>query len=559
MSSNSNETRRRMRKVTGGDGDEGPFEAIYQHNKPRFLVKTKSGFEIFETAHIQRREVAPKGLRQIPYRPYGYYEGDIPSPQKLFDLISQPFDLFLDLEKNYRELLSACVMLSYQQEKLRNVPYLFFYGDNESGKTVALTLLSKLVYRPLYGVSIPPADIYSYLGDVNSPACILEDEVQGIDRDFDKLKIYKAGYKEGATVPRIQNLEYGRIIKYYPVYCFKAFAAEQIPRIKGFVERLILISMTEGAPNKEWADISRADLDRIRNLRNMLLKWRLDTIKTKLPDVKLKAKGRIKELWKPILQVIAGLPVEDRMHVFLDNLQSQRLRDKQNTLEGHIVKVVSELYEEGKPLPFIEIWNKLATDLQGYVSFKPHLMSTPDFGIVTKQKVGYRLREVLGGNSRNIRTEEELVKAYDFDPTKLKRIAKKYGCSLVTKLPSLPTSTGSPREERGESKHWEDISLQVEKLSNSVTIEGTLMGFLLEIRQNSKISNEIPEVLFKELVEKHNVSFGDLLTLSKRGILKSSLIDNIHCNPGFVRFKWVKDAKINDFYNQERRDASDLA
>lgn len=545
--------RQRLRKVMAGVSRDGPFEAIYHNNRPMFLVKTAEGFKIVESLTFQGKPVIPKSRRQMPYEPYEYYEGKIPERKELFDRVFNEFDLFLDLETNYKEFLAACVLLSYQQEKVRTVPYAFLYGDNESGKTVAATLLKSLVYRPLYGVSIPPADIYGYLGDADSPGCIIEDEAQGLHKDFDKLKIYKAGYKRGAVVPRIQNLEQGRYIKYYLVYGFKALAAEEIPRVKGLVERLILIPMTEGTPKKEWADATDEDLERIRNLRNILLKWRLSTFRQPLPEVQLPVRGRLKELWKPIIRVIAGRPVEKRMLQFLLRLQSERLLERQNTLEGHIVKVVAQLYEKGKPLPFRDIWTALLKDLDGTLTYTPHQMSTPEFGTITKQKVGYRLREVLGGKAQTIRIGEDLMKAYYFDHAKLQRVVKKYGFSNVTKLPSSPIVTEKHHSKKLETEEEEDgrelevLSQKVSKLSNLVTTKEKLKGFVFELRRNSLHSGEVPQLLFKKLMKKYSIGFRDLYNLSQSGIMKSSVLDGIDSKPGYVAVRWVKDAKIDGF------------
>lgn len=59
-------------------------------------------------------------------------------------------------------------------------------------------------------------------------------------------------------------------------------------------------------------------------------------------------------------------------------------------------------------------------------------MDTPEFGEVTKQKIGYRLREVLSGKKGKVKGKDD-VRVYDFNAEKLRRIAKKYGCSLADK------------------------------------------------------------------------------------------------------------------------------
>ena len=67
---------------------------------------------------------------------------------------------------------------------------------------------------------------------------------------------------------------------------------------------------------------------------------------------------------------------------------------------------------------------------------KPNKIDTPEFGEITKQKIGYRLREVLGGKKIKARGQDGPERVYEFDFEKLKRIAKKYGCNIVPKFPT---------------------------------------------------------------------------------------------------------------------------
>jgi hypothetical protein len=430
-----------------GFADQGYFEAIYHKEKPCFLVTNDNHFSLHETVNLDDKTFTPKDAQRIPYEPYGYFEGQIPNREELFWRVRREFQTFIDLESIWIDVLSASVLLSYQQEKLQTVPYIFVYGDNESGKSTVLQLLKFLCYRPMYGVTVPSADIYGYLEDVNSIGCVLEDEVQGVCKDIDKVKIYKAGYKKGACVPRTLITQHDRMIKYYNTFAFKAVASEKIPTVKGFRERFIEISMIEGYPEKEWADITKNDITRLAELRNTLLKWRMLSRDWELPNPEVSMRGRLKEIWKPLLQVTHGLTIYDTLANFVDNQKNERLSIKQNSLEGHIVKVVVDLFNASKEnkgyLSFQSIWNTLADDLEGKIDpNKPHVMDTSEFFRVSKQKVGYRLGEVLSGKSKTVREGEEHFKAYEFDFEKLRRIAKKYGHEFVTKSPLSPTSKG---------------------------------------------------------------------------------------------------------------------
>lgn len=121
-------------------------------------------------------------------------------------------------------------------------------------------------------------------------------------------------------------------------------------------------------------------------------------------------------------------------------------------------------------------------------------MDTSEFFNVTKNKVGYRLREILSGKSKVMREKDTdgnwgSVKVYVFNHEKLRRVSRKYGYELVTKLPleksdsnilvtKLPTlpSSKSVKTYNSTLKHHEnnvekraDTSQQLGKLSNSVT------------------------------------------------------------------------------------------
>ena len=438
----------KLHKVSGV-AEQGYYEAIYHKGKPAFLTLTKDEFRLCEEVTVENETFLPKEYpNEFPYEPYGYYEDVLPSREELFWNVRDEFDLFLDLESSWKDYLAACVLLSYQQEKTRTVPYVYFVGDNESGKTVALSLLNWLCYRPMLGVTIPSADTYGYLDDSDAPGVILEDEAQGLYKDLDKAKIYKAGYKQGAVVPRTMITQNKRFIKYFRVFCLKACAAEEMPHVKGLIERFIFIAMAEGYPKKDWADFNKEDENRLRTIRNMLLKWRLASKEWVLPEILLPVKGRIKELWKPIIQVVSDLTVENSLRAQIEVLQKERLSEKTNTIEGHLVKSVCELFVPGQAVSFSDIWQALTGDLEGKLDEKkPNKIDTPEFGEVTKQKIGYRLREVLNGKKQRVRSSDGLCWAYSFDQNKLGRIAKKYGCSLVLKFSSEPTSTGSEEEK----------------------------------------------------------------------------------------------------------------
>jgi hypothetical protein len=99
------------------------------------------------------------------------------------------------------------------------------------------------------------------------------------------------------------------------------------------------------------------------------------------------------------------------------------------------------------------VWDRLVIDLEGKpIENKPNTVSTSQFYDVTKNKIGYRLREILGGKKSIVRMKEHSCEkddavgkpttAYQFDVNKVRRVSAKYGYKFnyirVSELASSP-------------------------------------------------------------------------------------------------------------------------
>jgi hypothetical protein len=233
--------------------------------------------------------------------------------------------------------------------------------------------------------------------------------------------------------------------------------------------------MTEGYPSKDWADFDASDEKRLLELRSLLLKWRLLTMEGQFPEVELPVKGRLKELWKPIIQVVSGLTIEGDLRAHIELLRKERLSERISTLEGHIVKVVCDLFVLDEPLSFSVVWDALVLDLGGKLDDKkPNKMDTAEFAEISKQKVGYRLREVLGGKKAKV-VGHDNDRVYVFDAQKLERIAKKYGCDLKNKLSEINGGEGEASNQCADK--W--------------TTKTSSTGITEEIEQNKVVEKEL--------------------------------------------------------------------
>ena len=105
---------------------------------------------------------------------------------------------------DHLSICSADCIFTYFQDKMGLTHYLFFVGDNDSGKSTNLHVINFLAYRNMLSSDMTAANIYSFLGcEYEGLGTICEDEADNIDQDRDKMKIYKNGYTAGIKVHRL--------------------------------------------------------------------------------------------------------------------------------------------------------------------------------------------------------------------------------------------------------------------------------------------------------------------------------------------------------------------
>ncbi len=119
----------------------------------------------------------------------------------LFAKLKKVWGKYFDIDDESITLCSADTIFTYFQDKMGMTHYLLFVGDNNTGKSNALRIFYQLGYRPLFDTSITPANIYNFLGQFEEgQGIILEDELDNIEENEEKMKIYKTGYVSGSIV-----------------------------------------------------------------------------------------------------------------------------------------------------------------------------------------------------------------------------------------------------------------------------------------------------------------------------------------------------------------------
>jgi DNA-directed RNA polymerase subunit F len=422
---------------------------------PALLILGPEGFRVERELVVGNTIYRGVDPNDYPYEPYVVEDlENIKSRTELVNEIYAEVKRFIDANPKERAIFTAYILMSYCPELFETVPYLYLVGDNASGKSHTLQLFDYLCYRPLNAVSCTTANIYSYLGKEKSdpPLTILEDEFQGSDRDTEKMKIYKAGYKRGKRVPRITIDQNGRRRQeHYNAFGPKVVAAEKLIENKGFLERCIVIEMVEGKPEKDHYD--RKDEARFARLRAELLKWRMAVLagREKLPELELGwLEGRDRELYLPLLTVLAETPLYSILEGYIKEEIKRKKEEKRGSLEAQITAVVLELAKEcGAEIPFPRIWDRLKERVNGVVPSYSTIaietvMDTEVYGRITKKQIAALLRDKLGLRAKREWREGKTVVVYQImDSEKIRRTAIKFGLE-----DPLPLNTSIPNEER---------------------------------------------------------------------------------------------------------------
>lgn len=212
-----------------------PFEKSAYVNKPYVF----STLETLEKAIIQAREE---------------------TLDTLYRKVKRIWSKYIAEDDYHISLCAADCIFTYFQDKIGLTHYLFFVGDNDSGKSNNLQVIHFVGYRNMLSPDMTPANIYSFLGtEYEGIGNICEDEADDIDEDREKMKIYKNGYTAGINVFRLDlSQSGGRKQNAYNTFCFKAFAGEKRPnskKAKGFNQRVIELACTYGIPQLDVSEV----------------------------------------------------------------------------------------------------------------------------------------------------------------------------------------------------------------------------------------------------------------------------------------------------------------
>lgn len=372
----------RIKKVKGTIG-EYYVESILKDNKPFFICVKNGDISFKESIEDEDKIYRPLEPEECGYFSYHFTTEELEkltnttlSKENLLNEIKEKIDYYIDLGDIDKNLILIDLFLSYCQEWINTIHFPYFVGETESGKSTALHLFKHLGYRCLLSEDLPDANIYNFLGlDEEGTGTICEDEAQDLALDKDKIRTYKSSYSRGSVKPRVVNSDSkDKKQVYYKTFCFKLFAGEKVPDDKGFRERLAIVHMTEGLPSGNIKRVSESEKYVLEKLRNALLIWKIQNIKTGLEKHESGLTKRDQELWEDFLTVAYGTKYYDKAKEVSEYYVKQRHQSIWNSLEARIFKILKESIDKDKnEIISDDFWQELTqkeTNEKGIVSGK---------------------------------------------------------------------------------------------------------------------------------------------------------------------------------------------
>ncbi|MGH9982634.1 MAG: hypothetical protein ACRD8W_01610, partial [Nitrososphaeraceae archaeon] len=417
---------KKCEQVQKYSNDDLLAEAIIIAGKPHFAVVSPDGIRLVEeipSNNSRKTILRPLDLDSYINKPYTFksqeeFKDYIERARKesldsLYQQVKSIWKKYIDADDFHISLCAADTIFTYYQDVIGMTHYLFFVGDNDSGKSNNLVVLHFLAYRNMMSVGMSVANIYQFLGGRDEGVgTVCEDEADNVEDDHDKMQIAKSGYTKGYPVTKIVITPYGRIQIKYNSFCFKAYAAEKSPdlmKAKGLIQRIIKLACTAGLPNYDILEVTNPAgdeklqtlLNELLDVRNVLFCHRLLHHDDTIPDIKLNLTNRENQLFKPLLKLFQGTKTFEELLLVLSKYVNERRENKIDSYHAYLYNLVRRLLdkENTNEIPSNTIWSEIKDELEGgCITSHPLSYDTADFGVLSQKGVTETLIDVFGAN-----------------------------------------------------------------------------------------------------------------------------------------------------------------
>jgi len=420
--------------------EEHTKEIVMKDFGSKVVESVEDGFLICNSGNVHFAKNVIDGdilyisKKQEPYRPYTLPKSlsnqDI---VKLYNDVYSVVEDFLDIEDDYKHLITIAIFFSYQQHKSTTTPYLYASGEKGSGKSRLLEIFEELGYRPMMATAISGANILTYLaeGTYGCPCgIILDDEVkESIDNDSDKRGIYLTGYRRSGKVPKTRFDSNGkRIQDWFFSFSLKVFASKLLVDNDQLIDRSILPPMVKGKPKFGGFTVDGTDNRRFQEIRGRLLLWKLYTYYEQFTLERPTC--RDDEIFFPLLKTAKFLQNDKAYQAVLRISKKDKTEKEESmrgTLEAKLLIAIIKVNQvrRSETMPFADIFGTLSQVVNGRI--EEGKIKSGDYGELSTRKIGGIITNIFKAETRVAKFEGKNQTMRIFKKDVLEKMVDVYG------------------------------------------------------------------------------------------------------------------------------------
>ncbi|MCH8833951.1 MAG: hypothetical protein IIA81_06665 [Thaumarchaeota archaeon] len=145
----NNSKKQKNSKVKGFINDELYVESVIIDGEPKFLVKglLSNTITIKERIETEDTTYRPLEKNECGYFPYNFTSDEIQEltkkpigTEQILDEIKEQIDKYIVAREIDKHLILGNILLTYSQEWIHTIHFLFLVGETESGKSTVLHL-----------------------------------------------------------------------------------------------------------------------------------------------------------------------------------------------------------------------------------------------------------------------------------------------------------------------------------------------------------------------------------------------------------------------------------
>jgi hypothetical protein len=322
------------------------------------------------TTEIASRFSLPSGERLVPYSSKNNlivtgcillpsHVGPTRTTEALVGDVREFLHRYVDLSPLFEEVAAHYILLTWVYDAFGDLPYLRFRGNYGTGKTRALLTVGSLCYKPFFASGASTVSPIFHIQDAFQGTLILDEaDFRFTDQTAELTKVLNNGTTRGLPVLRTMTNRHREL---NPT-AFRVFG----PKVIAMRENFSDAALESRFFTEETGRAVRSDIpvhlpasfhDEARELRNMLLSWRLRERRNVSADpsrLDPTLEPRRKQSALALLSLIDDQDLRDRIQAYLLDEQTAAKRESANADEPRLVSAALAAFEEAKQ-PFVQV------------------------------------------------------------------------------------------------------------------------------------------------------------------------------------------------------------